>query len=392
MNVSNLGVGIIIAFIFSWPITLLILGFMPFLILGGVFQTKMLAGFSGHDKKNLEESGKLTNESIGNIRTVATLNKETYFVEKYNQKIDLPHKEGIRTAHINGFILGLTTSVLFYAIAAAYSLGAYMVANNLFGMSLENIMLVFNCVLFGAQSVGQASALLPDYAKAKEAIKSIFQLFDRVPLINNWESDPNGLKLSNEKLNAEICLKKVEFTFPTRKEAKILKGLDLTIRNGQKVALVGSSGCGKSTITQLIERFYDADMGQVLLDDKNLKDFNLEWLRSKIGIVSQEPILFDISIRDNIAYGDNSREVSMEEIIEAAKKANIHDFISNLPMKYETNVGSKGTQLSGGQKQRIAIARAILRDPKILVLDEATSALDTESEKVINEILFYLFK
>lgn len=155
-------------------------------------------------------------------------------------------------------------------------------------------MLVFNCVLFGAQSVGQASALLPDYAKAKEAIKSMFELFDRVPSINNWESEINGLKIDNKNFDAEITLKQVEFTFPTRKEAKILKGIDLTIKNGQKIALVGSSGCGKSTITQLLERFYDPNTGQITFCDKNLKDFDLHWLRSQIGIVSQEPILFDV--------------------------------------------------------------------------------------------------
>lgn len=134
------------------------------------------------------------------------------------------------------------------------------------------------------------------------------------------------------------------------------------------MALVGSSGCGKSTITQLLERFYDPDEGDITLCNKKLSDLDLYWLRNKIGIVSQEPILFDLSIKENIAYGDNSREISMDEIIEAAKKANIHDFISKLPLAYETNCGSKGTQLSGGQKQRIAIARALIRDPKILLL------------------------
>ena len=303
-----------------------------FLVLASAFKAKMLAGYDGFDKKNLEEASKLTNESISNIRTVVTLCKEVHFIEEYNKIIDQPHKKGIKAANINGFVLGFTISILSYTVAAAFSLGAYLISNNLFGMSLENIMLVLVSILYGAQSFGKTSVLLPDYTKAQVAIKSLFNLFDRVPLIDNWDLNKNGIKLSSDNLNAEIHFKQVEFTYPNRKEAQILNGLNLNIKNGQKIALVGPSGCGKSTITQLLERFYDADHGQVLLNNKDLKEFNLEWLRSKIGIVSQEPILFDISIRENIAYGDNSREVTMEEIILAAKKANIHDFISNLPM------------------------------------------------------------
>jgi len=171
---------------------------------------------------------------------------------------------------------------------------------------------------------------LPDYAKAKAATISMFELFERVPKIDNLDS-VSGEKLLDMDVNAEIRLENVEFTYPARPDAKILKGINLAIRKGQRIAMVGSSGCGKSTITQLLERFYDVDSGSVLLNNKNLKQLNLYWLRSQIGIVSQEPILFDMSIEENIAYGDNSRNVPIDEIIEAAKKANIHDFISNLP-------------------------------------------------------------
>jgi ATP-binding cassette, subfamily B (MDR/TAP), member 11 len=261
----------------------------------GICQVKILSKFIDKDKKNLEEAKRLINESISNIHSVASLNKETYFIEKFNLNLDYTYKNSIRSANINGFIYGLTISIFFYSIAAAYSLGSYLVSHNLFNMSLENMMLAFNCVIYGAQSFFQESALLPDYAKAKQAIKSIFNLFDIKPVINNWDLNPNGIKLTDENyINAEIDLKQVEFSFPSRKEAKILNGLDLNIKNGQKVGLVGKSGCGKSTITQLIERFYDPDCGQILLNNKDLKDFNIEWLRSKIGIVSQEPILFNV--------------------------------------------------------------------------------------------------
>lgn len=180
---------------------------------------------------------------------------------------------------------------------------------------------------------GQASSLMPDYAKAKTAVNSMFELFERQTKVNNYEST-NGITIEDKDFKTDISLESVEFCYPSRPDAKILKGLDLKVKEGQRVAFVGSSGCGKSTVTQLLERFYDPDNGTIKLNDINLNDYNLHWLRSKFGIVSQEPILFDMSIHENIAYGDNSRQVTREEVIEAAKKANIHDFISNLPLVF----------------------------------------------------------
>lgn len=230
---------------------------------------------------------------------------------------------------------------------------------------------------------------------------SIFRLLDRVPKI--LVSTIVGNKPKN--CTGDIEFREVEFHYPTRPQNKVLKGISFTVNQGQTVALVGSSGCGKSTCTQLLERFYDYDDGEVvrtilllkiclyhlhffqLLDRNNINDLNIPWLRSNIGIVSQEPILFDKTIKENIEYGDNSRRVDMDEVVRAAQKANIHTFIQSLPEGYDTSVGEKGVQLSGGQKQRIAIARALVRNPRILLLDEATSALDSESEKVVQEAL-----
>lgn len=262
----------------------------------------------------------------------------------------------MKSAHINGFMLGLSTSIMFYAMAAAYNLGAYLIDEKLFDTSFEDILIVFNVIIFGAQQIGQVSAFMPDYGKAKASINSMFDLFERVPKINNWD-DGKGHKMTDNDYDGTIALEDIDFTYPSRPEAKILNKFNVTINKGQRIALVGSSGCGKSTITQLLERFYDPDAGRITMCDRKLSEFDLYWLRSQIGIVSQEPILFDMTIKENIAYGDNSRAVSMEEVQEAAKKANIHDFIVTLPNKYDTNVGSKGTQLSGGQKQRIAIGR-----------------------------------
>ncbi|NXN07736.1 MDR1A protein, partial [Indicator maculatus] len=184
--------------------------------------------------------------------------------------------------------------------------------------------------------------------------------------------------------DGNIQFRDVVFNYPAQAEVQVLRGLTVDVEKGQTLALVGSSGCGKSTVVQLLERFYDPLHGELvsLLDGRNARALNVQWLRAQLGIVSQEPILFDCTIAENIAYGDNSRQVSYEEIVQAAKEANIHSFIDSLPKKYNTRVGDKGTQLSGGQKQRIAIARALVRRPRVLLLDEATSALDTESEKV----------
>merc|ERR1712179_845485 len=178
-----------------------------------------------------------------------------------------------------------------------------------------------------------------------------------------------------------------QFSYPTRSDVQVLNKLSMSIKSGEKIALVGESGCGKSTVIQLMQRFYDLDQGSLKLEGQDIKQLNVPFVRSKIGIVSQEPVLFNRSIADNIKYGENAREVSMEEVIAAAKKANIHNFVSSLPQGYETNVGGKGKQLSGGQKQRVAIARAMIRNPAILLLDEATSALDMESEKIVQEAL-----
>jgi len=385
-SVGNLGVGLTLAFIYSWTVTLSIIAFMPLMIALGVLQTIAMTGFQGKDKKILEEAGKITNEAISNIRTVVNLNKEKHFYELYATKIQIPYKSSIRAANIYAILFGFINSMLFYSFVVAYILGAYLIEKNLFGLTFEKLIFVFDCVIFGAQAVGQASSFTPDYAKAKISAAKLMEIFERKPAINNFTSECDKT-IDEKKLDGVITFKDIEFHYPTRPDAQILKKLSLKVEQGQKIALVGSSGCGKSTLTQLLERFYDPLGGEITLSGHKINELDLFWLRQQIGIVSQEPILFDMSIADNIAYGDNSRNVPIDEIIEAAKKANIHSFIVNLPQGYSTNVGSKGTQLSGGQKQRIAIARALIRNPKILLLDEATSALDVESEKVVQEAL-----
>ncbi|XP_048010275.1 ATP-binding cassette, sub-family B (MDR/TAP), member 4 isoform X3 [Megalobrama amblycephala] len=242
---------------------------------------------------------------------------------------------------------------------------------------------VISAVVYGAMAVGEANSFTPNYAKAKMSASHVLMLINRVPAIDNASEDGD----KPDKFEGNVGFEDVRFNYPARPDVPVLQGLRIRVKKGQTLALVGSSGCGKSTTIQLLERFYDPQQGKVMLDDNDAKQLNIHWLRSQIGIVSQEPVLFDCSLAENIAYGDNSRKVSQEEIEQAAKAANIHSFIEGLPQQYQTQAGDKGTQLSGGQKQRIAIARAILRNPKLLLLDEATSALDTESEKIVQDAL-----
>ncbi|CAH1798731.1 unnamed protein product [Owenia fusiformis] len=380
-NISSMGTAIIIAFVFGWQLTLVILGCVPLIAIAGAIQMRVLTGHANRDNEALEGAGKIAIETVENMRTVASLHKEKHFGDKYEEKLIITYKEALKKAHVYGITFGFSQAIIYWVYAAAFSYGAYLVKVG--AMDYVSVFRVFGAIVFGAMALGQASSFAPDYGKAKTAANRMMVLFDRKPEIDT--DDPSGDKLTD--FSGSIEFKDVEFNYPTRPNIPVLRGLDVSVQSGQTLALCGSSGCGKSTTVQLIERFYDPKAGSVTADGSELSSLNISWLRSQIGIVSQEPILFDCTIAENIAYGDNQREVSMQEIIEAARSANIHNFIQSLPQGYDTNVGQKGTQLSGGQKQRVAIARALLRNPKVLLLDEATSALDTESQKTVQEAL-----
>ncbi|KAM9851204.1 bile salt export pump [Aulostomus maculatus] len=380
-SITNIGVSLIIAFYFSWKLTLVILCFSPLLGLSGVFQAKMLTGFANKDKSSMEAAGHISSEAVANIRTIAGLAKESTFVESYNKKLEFPYKSAKKRANIYGFFFGLAQCVIFMAYAASFRYGGYLVRTE--RLQYMIVFRVISAVVISGTAVGRASSFTPDYVKAKTAAAQFFKLLDRIPRISISQTE--GKKWDN--FRGKIKFLNCKFTYPSRPDIQVLKGLSVSVKPGQTLAFVGSSGCGKSTSVQLLERFYDPDEGQVLIDGHPSQTINVPFLRSQIGIVSQEPVLFDCNIAENIQYGDNTRNVSMDEIVEAAKKAYLHDFVMTLPDKYETQVGAQGSLLSRGQKQRIAIARAIVRNPKILLLDEATSALDTESEKTVQTAL-----
>ncbi|KAM5157179.1 ATP-binding cassette sub-family B member 5-like [Mantella aurantiaca] len=380
-NFGSMGLSIIISFIFGWEMSLLILGMTPILVVSGLLETRALTGFANRDKKELQNAGKIAIEAVDNIRTVVSLTRETTFENSYTESLQKPYRNSQRKSQIYGLCFALSQSFIFFSYAASFRFGAYLIKVG--RMNFEEVLLVFVILTYGAVSVGQTLSFAPDYAKAKSAASHLFALFNREPAIDSYSL--HGLKPGN--CQGSLELRQVSFNYPSRPDVPVLQELSLRISSGQTVAFVGSSGCGKSTSVQLLQRFYDPLQGALLFDNIDLKCLNVQWLRSQIGIVSQEPVLFDCSIAENIAYGDNSRLVSMEEIQQATKAANIHSFIEELPEKYNTRVGDKGTQLSGGQKQRIAIARALIRSPKLLLLDEATSALDNESEKVVQQAL-----
>ncbi|XP_019439667.1 PREDICTED: ABC transporter B family member 9-like [Lupinus angustifolius] len=379
-NIATITAGLVIAFSANWILALVILAVSPLLLIQGYIQTKFLKGFSADAKVKYEEASQVANDAVGSIRTIASFCAEPKVMDMYDAKCSGPAKQGVRLGLVSGVGLGVSFFVLYCTNALCFYVGSILVQHG--KATFGEVFKVFFALTVTAIGVSQSSALAPDTNKAKDSAASIFEILDTKPAIDSSSND--GMTL--EIVKGDIELEHVSFKYPTRPDIQIFKDLCLSIPAGKTVALVGESGSGKSTVISLLERFYNPDSGRVLIDGVDIKKFRLSWLRQQMGLVGQEPILFNESIRSNIAYGKEGGATE-EEIIAAAQAANAHKFISSLPNGYETSVGERGTQLSGGQKQRIAIARAMLKDPKILLLDEATSALDAESERIVQEAI-----
>nr|GMC62162.1 ABC transporter B family member 19 [Ipomoea batatas] len=383
-NMTSLLTSFIVAFIVEWRVSLLILGTFPLLVLANFAQQLSLKGFAGDTAKAHAKTSMIAGEGVSNIRTVAAFNAQEKILSLFGQELRVPQKQSLRRSLVSGFLFGLSQLALYSSEALILWYGVHLVTKGL--STFSKVIKVFVVLVVTANSVAETVSLAPEIVRGGEAVASVFSILDRHTRIDPDDPDADPV----ETIRGDIELRHVDFAYPSRPDVCVFKDLNLRIRAGQSQALVGASGSGKSSVIALIERFYDPTAGRVMIDGKDIRRLNLKSLRLKIGLVQQEPALFAASIFDNIAYGKESATES--EVTEAARAANMHNFIIGLPDGYKTPVGERGVQLSGGQKQRIAIARAVLKDPSILLLDEATSALDAESECVLQEALERLMR
>ncbi|CAG8467342.1 5545_t:CDS:10 [Racocetra persica] len=368
--------GFIIGFIKGWKLTLILCCVFPILATVAGFMAKALSQGTANGQNVYAAAGSVAEQVLSGIRTVVAFGGQKLELERYTAQLERAYIIGRKQAFVSGLGLG--------ALILAFWYGSTLIVNK--EMISSDVVNVFFAVLFGIFSVGNAAPHFAAISNAMGAATKLFEVIDRIP---NTDSTSTGQIIQKSSFQGRIEFRNVTFHYPTRPDVQILKNFNLIIEPGQTVALVGSSGSGKSTIISLLERFYDPISGSILLDGVDIKNINIKSLRRQIGLVGQEPVLFAETIKTNVGWGGDTMESepSLDDIIESCKKSNAHDFIDELPKKYDTIVGEKGSLLSGGQKQRIAIARALIKNPRIILLDEATSALDTESERLVQEAL-----
>ncbi|XXG67836.1 hypothetical protein AAC387_Pa06g1090 [Persea americana] len=371
--------GFVVAFVKGWLLTLVMLSCIPPLAVAGAAVSIFISKTSSHGQIAYAEAGNIAEQTIGSIRTVASFTGEKQAVTKYNKSLKAAYRATVQQGLVTGLGNGAFMFIIFSIYGLAVWYGSRLIIQK--GYSGGDIMNVLFAIISGGMSLGQASPSVNAFAAGKAAAYKMFDTIKREPEISAY--DTGGIEL--EDIRGEIELRNVDFSYPSRPSIYIFSGFSLHVPSGTTVAIVGESGSGKSTVINLIERFYDPKAGKVLIDGINLKKMRLGWIRENIGLVSQEPVLFATSIKENILYGRSG--ATLEEIRDSIKLANASKFIRKLTKGIDTLVGEHGTQLSGGQKQRIAIARAILKNPKILLLDEATSALDVASERVVQKAL-----
>ncbi|KAL6762783.1 MDR-like ABC transporter [Haematococcus lacustris] len=373
--------GFAIAFSVMWDMALVMLGLLPCLAAVGA----MIAHFSTlkaqADTKAYAEAGGLAQQAIASVRTVAAFNGQESAMMAYGRALQAAMKTYMMTSFVVGGAIGAIQFVMFSSYAVAYFYGAHRVATG--AADGGQVVTVQFATLLASFALGQAAPSLQFFARGRVSGARLFRVIQRQPRLRDQQAVQGMGQLA--AVEGEVALEAVSFAYPARPDVLVYRSFSLVVPAGKTVALVGSSGSGKSTAVQLIERFYDPLSGRVTLDGVDLRCLSLTGLRAQVGLVAQEPTLFATTIYENIALAKPGS--SQEEVQAAAAAANAHRFVSALPEGYQTQVGERGIQLSGGQKQRIAIARAVLKNPKVLLLDEATSALDTQSERVVQAAL-----
>ncbi|KAJ2542755.1 hypothetical protein GGH12_002614 [Coemansia sp. RSA 1822] len=385
MNVVTFITAFIIAFVKGWKLTFICLCVVPFIAAAGGYLGIIVSRIVAFSQDKTAASGAIADEVLSGIRTVMAFNGQAREIARYDEMIDDSYRYGRKT----GFVLGGAIGAIQFCIFAMYCVGLNFGSWRLREGEYEpqDVINVIIVLLVGGFVLSGAAPNVSAISTAQGSAARVFSIIDRESPIDPLDTE-TGTKV--DRIRGDISFRNIHFSYPSRPDVPILKGFNLEIRPGQKIALVGESGCGKSTTIGLIERFYDPAEGDVVIDGVNIKDYNIGSLRHRIGIVTQEPVLFSTSIMQNIKWGaidPENNPPTDEEVIEAAKAANAHMFISQLPDGYNAMVGEGGALLSGGQKQRIAIARAIIRNPDVLLLDEATSALDTASERLVQDAL-----
>ncbi|KAF8399361.1 hypothetical protein HHK36_015226 [Tetracentron sinense] len=378
MNASMFIGSYIVAFLLLWRLALVGFPFVVLLIIPGLMYGRALMGLARKIREEYNKAGSIAEQAISSIRTVYSFVGETKTMAEFSAALQGSVKLGLKQGLAKGLAIG-SNGVVFAIWSFMSWYGSRLVMYH--GARGGTVFACGATIAVGGLALGSGLSNLKYFSEACSAGERIMKIIKRVPKIDSDNMEGEIL----QSVSGEVEFKNVEFAYPSRPENLIFRDFCLKVPSGKTVALVGGSGSGKSTVISLLQRFYDPLGGEILLDGVAIDKIQLKWLRSQMGLVSQEPALFATSITENILFG--KEDATMEEVVEAAKASNAHNFICQLPQGFDTQVGERGVQMSGGQKQRIAIARAVIKAPRILLLDEATSALDSESERIVQEAL-----